>query len=95
MEDNIDAALVCENWLREHTWTINGKFLEVNMFLMEDNIDAALVCENWLREHTWTINGKFQEVDAALSFWIWNLKGTREPSTGGQSWCDPGLERGA
>ena len=62
---------------------------------MEDNIDAALVSENWLREHTWTINGKFQEVDAALSFGIWNLKGTREPSNGGQSWCDRGLERGA
>ena len=25
-KDNIDAALVCEDRLREHTWTINGKF---------------------------------------------------------------------
>ena len=35
MEDNIDAALVCENWLREHTWTINGKFQEVDAALVE------------------------------------------------------------
>ena len=34
-EDNIDAALVCENRLREHTWTINGKFQEVDAALVE------------------------------------------------------------
>ena len=28
--DNIDAALVCEDRLREHTWTINGKFQGVD-----------------------------------------------------------------
>ena len=31
--DNIDAALVCEHRLREHTWIINEKF---------EGVDAAL-----------------------------------------------------
>ena len=62
------------------------------MFQMEwikDNIDAALVCEDWgsAREPS-----MFQEVDdpGALDS---KLQGTREPSTEGQSQCDPGLER--
>ena len=35
MEDNIDAALVCEDRLREYTWTINEEQAQV--------VDAVLV----------------------------------------------------
>ena len=65
-----------------------------NMFQMEgikDNIDAALVCEDWgsTREPSM---GNFKELmqPGALDS---KLQGTREPSTEGQSQCDPGLQR--
>ena len=64
------------------------------MFQMEgikDNIDAALVCEDWgsTREPSKGNLKKLMQPRALDS----KLQGTREPSTEGQSQCDPGLER--
>ena len=56
-KDNIDAALVCEDRLREHTWTIDGKFQGVDAVLsfgmetkrahvnhqLKDNLNVTLV----------------------------------------------------
>ena len=49
-KDNIDAALVCEHRLREHTWTINEKIQEV---------DAALALGWNLRAH---VNHRLDDI---------------------------------
>ena len=64
------------------------------MFQMEgvkDNIDAALVCEDWGS----TREPSMENLKELMQPWALEskLKGTREPSTEGQSQCDPGLER--
>ena len=58
---------------------------------MKDNIDAALVCEDWgsTREPSMGNFKKLMQPGALDS----KVQGTREPSTEGQSQCDPGLER--
>ena len=70
------------------------KWKAFNMFQTEgikDNIDAALVCEDWESTREPSM-GNFMELMQPGALYS-KLQGTREPSTEGQSQCDPGLER--
>ena len=75
--DNIDAALVCEDRLREHTWTINGKF-HPPLHQRVGGMKVRVLRQFQNKKSKWKPFNMFPME--GMKYYLW-----------GQHWCSSGL----